>query len=101
MKHKQDIEGNETLKESCSFLRSSEDETRLNDGVFNSCDLDVTLRCHMTGMDTHFQMCLCQIVAGFSSFFVTLHMRYMLFYYPTRKVNSSFLPAVTSNSVHL
>lgn len=80
MKYKQDIEENENLQQQCLFLWSSDDETGLNDGVFNCCDLDVTLRCRMTGMDSRFWMCLCQILLGFSSFFVTRPIRYMLFY---------------------
>lgn len=62
VKYRQDIEGKENLKQQRLFLRSSDDGTGLTDGVFNCCDLDVMFRFHMTGMDLHFQMCLCQIL---------------------------------------
>lgn len=79
MKYRQDIEGKENLKQQCLFLRSSDDGTGLTDAVFNCCDLDVTLRFHMTGTDSHFQTRLRQILLVFPIFFVTLLMRYMLF----------------------
>lgn len=47
------LRGNNRQKERCFAFGSSDDENRLNDGIFHRCDLDVTFGCHMTGRRSH------------------------------------------------